>query len=174
MLTGVQLYVKNIIDGLVVTDGIPALEAHVTPPTLQDLDGPMAFVWGGRMTGKRQTTPRILSGHTIADGTSGFKHLAWVVDVYIVYETNPNIDSNDTDFPQIVDAVLAAYFTTQMPIFIDGTGNTYTEPAAGLTQILGIGENFELDYAPLHTPATLRMLYYSAKLSMEVYEAVQA
>jgi hypothetical protein len=174
VLTGVQLYVANIINGLVVTDGIPALETYVTPPVLEDLDGPRAYVWGGRMSGSRQTAPRILAGHTIADGTSGFKHLAWVVDVYIVYESNPNIGSNDTDFPQIVDAVLAAYFTTQMPIFIDGLGNTYTEPANGLTQILGIGEKFELDYAPLHTPATLRMLYYSAKLSMEVYEAVQA
>ena len=174
MLTSVQLYVKNIIDGLVVTDGIPALQAYVTPPQLEDLDGPLAYVWGGRMVGKRQTAPRILPGHTIADGTSGFKHLAWVVDIYIVYETNPNITSNDTDFPQIIDAVLTQYFTTQMPIFIDATGNTFTEPAAGLTQILGIGEKFELDYAPLHTPATLRMLYYSAKLSMEVYEAVQA
>lgn len=174
MLTSVQIYVKNIIDGLVVNDGIPALEAFVTPPVLEDLSGPKAYVWGGRMQGKRQTTPRILAGHTIADGTSGFKHLAWVVDIYIVFEGNPNTDSNDTDFPQIIDGVLAAYFTTQMPIFIDPLGNTATEPAAGLTQILGIGENFELDYAPLHTPATLRMLYYSAKLSMEVYEAVQA
>ena len=174
MLTSVQLYVKNIIDGLVVTDGVPALEAFVTPPTLEDLDGPKAYIWGGRMRGKRQTTPRILSGHTIADGTSGFKHLAWVVDVYVVYESNPEIGSNDTDFPQILDAVLAAYFTTQMPIFIDATGATHTQPAAGLTQILAIGEDFELEYAPLHTPATLRMLYYSARLSMEVYEAVQA
>lgn len=174
MLTSVQIYVKNIVDGLVITDGIPALTAYVTPPVLEDLDGPRVYVWGGRMTGKRQTTPRILAGHTIADGTSGFKHLAWVVDIYIVYESNPNITTNDTDFPQIIDGVLAAYFTTQMPIFIDAQGNTFTEPAAGLTQILGIGENFELDYAPLHTPATLRMLYYSAKLSMEVYEAVQA
>ena len=174
MLTSVQLYVKNIIDGLVFTDGIPALEAYVTPPSLEDLDGPRAYIWGGRMTGKRQTTPRIKPGHTIADGTSGFKHLAWVVDVYIVYESNPNISSNDTDFPQIIDAVLTQYFTTQMPIFIDATGNTFTQPAAGLTQILGIGENFELEYAPLHTPATLRMLYYSARLAMEVYEAVQA
>lgn len=174
MLTGVQLYVKNIIDGLVVTDGIPALQAYVTPPTLEDLDGPRAYVWGGRMRGKRQTAPRIKAGHTIADGTSGFKHLAWVVDVYIVYESNPDMTSNDMDFPQLVDAVLTAYFTTQMPIFIDGLGNTFTQPAAGLTQILGIGEDVELEYAPLHTPATLRMLYYSARLAMEVYEAVQA
>jgi hypothetical protein len=174
VLTGVQLYVKNIIDGLVVTDGIPALTAYVTPPTLEDLDGPRAYVWGARLRGKRQTAPRIRAGHTIVDGTSGFKHLAWTVDVYLVYLSNPDAPGNDTDFPQIIDAVLASYFTTQMPIFIDGLGNTFTAPAAGLTQILGIGEDFELEYSALHTPATLRMLYYSARLALDIYEAVQA
>lgn len=163
-LNSVQHYVRNIIDGLNVPGATAPLEAYITPPTVDNLDAPKAFVQGARLRGSRQTAPR----------RAGFKHLAWVVDVYLSYETNPDSPTVDSEFPQIVDAVMAAFWTTTIPTFIDPLGNPVGAAVPGCSQILNIGEDFELEYPPERVPATLRMLYYTARLGIDIYEAVQA
>jgi hypothetical protein len=130
----------------------------VTPPTIEDLDAPTAYIWAGRLRIKRQTMPR----------GAGFKHLAWMVDIYLAYETNPDSPTVDQEFPVIVDAVMNKLWTTQTPLII-------TDPVTGQeSQLLNVGEDFQFEYPPERTPATLRMLYYSARIGMELYEAVQA
>jgi hypothetical protein len=157
-LNSVQLYVASLLDGLAIPGNPTPLTAHITPPTVEDLDGPRAYVWGARLNGLRQTAPR----------GPGFKRLNWVVDVYLSYETVPDDPTVDQNFPLIVDAVMNATWQTVMPTFI-------TDPQTGVkSQILQIGEEFELEYPPERTPATLRMLYFTARLGLDVYEAVQA
>lgn len=177
-LTSVQLYVKGLIDGLVVQDGIAPIQAFITPPSVDNLDGPKAYVWGGRMNGRRQTMPRVGTPAAIAAGHAGFKRLDWVIDVFLNYEMNPDTPATtlDKDFPLIIDAVLEQVWTTTMPIFIDPDGIPTVEPVAGVTytQILAIGEDFDLEYPPERAPRTLQMLYYSARIGLNVYEAVQA
>lgn len=168
-LTSVQLYCKSIIDGLVVPGAPAPIEAFVTPPTVMNLDAPVAFVQGARLRVNRQAAPR----------RAGFKHLAWTVDVFLSYETNPDSTTVDVEFPQIVDAVMAAFWTTTIPTFIDSLGNPITVPLgstapAGSSQILNTGEDLELEYPPERVPATLRMLYYTCRLGIDIYEAVQA
>ena len=157
-LNSVQLYVKGLLDGMQLPTMAQTLEAYVTPPTVEDIDSPKAYIWGGRMRGMRQTAPR----------TKGFKRLNWVVDVYLVWETLTEGDAIDQEFPLIIDAVMNKAWFTTMPIVI-------TDPTTGQqSQILQIGEDFELEYPPERTPATLRSLYYTARLGLDVYEAVQA
>jgi len=167
-LTSVQLYCKHIIDGLLIPGATAPLVAYVTPPTLSDLDGPVAIVQGARLRANRQTAPR----------RAGFKRLQWVVDVYLAYETTPDPETNDLEFPTIVDTVMAAYWKTEIPTFIDPLGNTIgTNPEVipdGSSQILNTGEDFELEYPPEHVPASMQMLYYSARLGVDIYEAVHA
>lgn len=172
-LSSVQQYTKSIIDGLWVPGTSRTIEAYITPPTVDDLDGPKAFVLGGRLRTSRQTMPR----------RAGFKHLAWVVDVYLSYETNPDSPTVDVEFPQIVDTVMAAFWSATIPTFIDANGRPITEGPdggpvlvgpPGSSQILNTGEDFELEYPPERVPATLRMLYYTARLGIDIYEAVQA
>lgn len=166
-LNSVQQYVKGLLDGLVVEDGIPALEAYVQPPVLEDLNGPRAYVWGNRLSGKRQTMPRI-NYQTVDQSTAGYKWLDWTVDVYLSYLTNPDDVNVDQEFPLIVDAVMWKLWTTEMPIVIqDPTTSLYS-------QILAIGEEWELEYPPERAPSTMRMLYYTCRLGLRVYEAVQA
>lgn len=157
-LLSVQEYVKGQLDGLIIP-GIPqALEAYVTPPTVEDIDRPKAYIWGGRCRIQRQTMPR----------GAGFKHLGWMVDIYLAYETNPDSPTVDQEFPAIVDAVFNKLWTTTTPLFI-------TDPLTGVqSQLLNVGENMEFEYPPERTPATLRMLYYSCRIGMELFEAVQA
>lgn len=169
-LNSIQHYVQGLLDGLVVQDGIPAMKAYITPPTVDTMDGPRAYVWGGRMRGRRQTAPRVGTPAAIDSGQSGFKRLDWTVDVFLNYEMNPDVPfaTLDSDFPLIIDAVLAKTWTTTMPTFI-------TDPITGVeSQVLAIGEDFDLEYPPERSPNTLRMLYYTARIGLEIYEAVQA
>jgi len=179
-LNSVQQYVRNILDGLIIQDGIAALEAYVQPPVLDTLDCPKAYIWGGRMNGKRQTMPRINTPQADLIGHSGFKKINWSVDVFLSYEMNPDVPAVDLDqdFPIIIDAILWRTWTTPMPIFIDPQGNQATQAqlieGVEYSQILAIGEDFELEYPPERVPSTLRMLYYTARIGLEIYEAVQA
>lgn len=167
-LTSTQLYVKNIIDGLLVPGATAPIEAFVTPPAVYELNAPVAFVQGARLRVNRQTAPR----------RAGFKRLAWVVDVYLSYETNPDSETVDTEFPQIVDAVMAAFWKAPIPTFIDSLGNvlgTNPDPVPdGSSQIWNTGEDMELEYPPERLPATVRMLYYTARLGIDLEEVVQA
>ena len=174
-LSSVQQYVQKQLDGLEMPAGIPNLEAWITPPTVEDMDAPRAYIWASRMRARRQTGPRV---NVYASGP-GFKHLDWTIDVYLSYETTPDTDTKDTDFPGICDAVMTKLWTTTMPIFIDANGNTIaldgpTAPTDANSQILAIGEEFDFEYPPERVPATLRMLYFTARFGFNVYEAVQA
>jgi len=161
-LNSVQIFCRNIIDGMAIPGSPVALKAQITPPVLQNVSSPMAFVWGGNMSGKRTAGPRGKPGH------AGFKELAWDVDVWLILLTNPNNAMVDQQFPLVVDAVMDAFWSTTMP-------TVTTDPTTGLeTQIRSIGEQFGLEYSPVHTPQTQRMLYYAARLRLSVFEAVNA
>lgn len=157
-LNSVQLYVKGLLDELQIPGLNVALEAYVTPPVVEDIDRPKAYVMASRGRVRRQTAPR----------GPGYKWLAWTVDVYVTYETVPDSDTVDQEMPLIIDAIATKLWTTTMPLFIE-------DPTTGQrSQILQIGEEFEVEYPPERTPATLRMLYYVARIGFDVYEAVQA
>ena len=161
-LNSIQQLCQEILDGLPIPGSGTPLQAQITPPVIQNLNGPVAFVWGGSMSGKRTAGPRGKPEQ------SGYKELTWDVDVWLVLLTNPNSSLVDQQFPLVVDAVMAAFWATEMPTWaVDAT--------TGLrTQVRSIGEQFRLEYSPVHTPQTQRMLYYDARLTLSVYEAVQA
>jgi len=165
-MNSVQQYCRGIIDGLQIP-GIPQpLIAHTIPDAVENLDGPIAIVQASRMRGKRQTAPRISSAPSPT--TAGFKRLDWYVDVHLAYETNADTQTVDQEFAVIADAIMLAYWTTAMPWYIE-------DLTTGLqTQILQIGEEFDLETPPARAPATLRMLYFRGRLGLSIYEAVQA
>lgn len=167
-LNSVQHYVKNLITtaNIVIDDGIPVLDCWIVPPTLQNMNGPHCYVWGGHVSPKRQTMPR----------GAGFKMYPWLIDVYLVFETvanrqqNPNLDSQ---FPKLIDAVTDMFSTTTMPGFIDADGNFTDNAVAGASQIQAIGESWSLNYPVEHVPRTMKMTWFSACITMDVLEVVQ-
>lgn len=167
-LASLQLYCKNVLDGLLIPGATAPLVAYITPPTVSDLDGPVAIVQGARLRVNRQTAPR----------RAGFKRLAWVVDVYLAYETTPDSETVDLEFPQIIDTVMAAFWKAPIPTFIGPLGDALgTAPDVlpdGSSQVWNTGEDMELEYPPERVPATLRMLYYAARLGVDIEEVVQA
>lgn len=159
-LNSVQHYVQGIINGLVVPGSTGKIEAWIQPPALEPLDGPKAYVWGGKMRKRRQTVPR----------GRGFQQLDWIVDIFLAYETvsdTTNDSTVDQEFPLIVDAVMDALAATPMPLFI-------TDPTTGKqTQVTSIGEELDLEYPQEKAPATDRLLYYVCVIGAHVTEVVQ-
>jgi len=166
-LNSVQQYVAGLLNNLEVPlAGIPAIECYITPPAYEDLDRPKTYVWGGRARGHRQTMPRNISGQLV-DGRSGFKEINWTVDIYFAYETVPNTTTTDSEFPIIVDAVMTKLWTTPLNTFI-------TDSITGVvSEITSIGEEWDFEMLPERTPNTLRMLFYTARISASITEMVQ-
>lgn len=169
-LYSTQQYIRGLLDGLPVPQTAQILKAQITPPVLQSLNQPVALVWGSSMRVDRQSGPRGTPGH------AGFKHLAWDIGVDLFYLTNPNANASDEVFPQLVDEVMATVWSSPITLFIDANG-VPTQPSSAPpapTQLYDVGEQFRLEYEPVHTPETQRMLLYSARLSFTVDELVQA
>jgi hypothetical protein len=178
-LNSMQLYVQKLLDQLVIPGppGAPSttLEAYITPPTLEDLDGPRAYIWGARQKGIRQTGPRQQPGNP---STGGFKWIDYTMDIYLSYLTvpeSPDEPTSSQEFPILIDTVLSAFWSIQQSIFVDSQGNATTSGyGSGSSQLMFIGEEWELEYPPERTPASMRMLYYTCRIGMDLREAVQA
>lgn len=156
-LNSVQLYVQGLLNNLPVPGGTDTIKAWITPPAAEPLSGPRAYVWGGHIREGRQTMPR----------GPGFRELPWMIEVWLIYETNANVASLDQKFPLVIDAVWKKVWTATMP-------TTITDPTTNVTsQIIAVGEESELEYPPERTPASLRMVLYTALLRVQVKEVVQ-
>src|SRR5580704_1499421 len=115
MLDSVQRYMHGLLDGLAIPVAqMPPLTAWLTPPALEQADGPRAYVWGGNLPVSRQTAPR----------GPGFKKFPWTVDIHLAYLTTPDDGLGCEPMPKIIDAVLWKFATTVMPLFIDVNGNS--------------------------------------------------
>jgi hypothetical protein len=173
-VNAVQQYMLGLLDGLAVPGQGKPMDFYVTPPALQDMDGPHGYITGARVSAKRQTAPR--QKYLGSTSTAGYKTYPWKVEIYLVYETAANNNPTaDVEFPAILDAVIDVVELTQMPQWIDSNGvpvptNT---PIPGGSQIDAIGESWTLDFPPERTPATLRMLWYVALLTVDVLEVRQ-
>jgi hypothetical protein len=170
----VQRYVQGLINGISLPGIAIPLDAYITPPALQDMDGPHAYVSGAKVASGRQTAPRMK--YLGSTNTGGYKKAPWAITVYVVYETNAdNNPTLDAEFPMILDAIIDVFESARMPQWIDAYGNEIPTnlPIPGATQIDAIGESWSLDYPAEHLPATLRMLWYAAEIIVEVLETRQ-
>lgn len=157
-LNSVQQYVKTLLNGLTIPNQASALEAWVVPPNVENISGPRAYIWGGRMREERQTSPR----------GAGYTWLVWTVDIYLMLLDNPQSATLDQNFPLLADTVMQTLRTTTMPTFIN-------DPTTGArSQILSVGEEFEWEYPPQRATADMRMLIFEARLGATVKEAIQA
>jgi hypothetical protein len=173
-LLSTQNYVRGLLDNLPVPGQTKPMDFYTTAPVLQDMDGPHGYVSGARVASVRQTAPRIRAG--MAATSAGYRKNPWKIEIYAVYETNADRNPTlDSEFPAILDAITYVLETTQMPQWIDehGTPIPTNTPIPGATQIDAIGERWTLDYPPERTPATLRMLWYVALITVDVLEVVQ-
>lgn len=165
-LGSVQKYCRNLISGTAMPSGVPGpLEAWITPPVAEKLKAPKAYVWGGRVASSRQTAPR----------GPGFKKRPWVIDVWLGYMDTPDDALASEPFADVIDAVLDVFEAAVMPVLIDRQGSIVSQAAAPATatQIQAVGESWTLDYPPEKTVVSLRQVWYSAHIGMDVLEVLQ-
>lgn len=160
-------YIQGLIDGTPMPPGIPGpLTAWITPPVAEQISAPRAYVWGGKVNSGRQTAPRGM----------GFRKRPWVIDVYLSYMDSPDDALANEPFAQVIDTVTEVFETAVMPVFIGPLGNVVEESAAAdatYTQIQAIGESWSLSYAPERTTLSMRQLWYTALISLDVLEVIQ-
>ncbi len=166
MLSSVQAYTRNLLDGLVLPGQRTPLVCYITPPMFEKITGPRAYVWGGRVRGGRQTAPR----------GPGFMRIPWTIDTYLSWSDTPDDAVANEPFPRIIDTVLAACLASPMPFWLseDGADAGPNQVSETDTQIQAFCEGFELDYPNERAQAQGRMLWYTARLGIDVLEVIRA
>lgn len=165
-LNSMQLYVKNLLDGAQLPLNLGTLTAFITPPDPGEGTDPVVYVWGSIADERRQTMPRHKPGNY---STGGFKEINHVIDLWLVYCVYAEDELVDSLYPAVIDAVCAVLRDTGMPtpLIVDqitGQGS----------YIQAIGEHITWDYAPVHSLADQRMLRYTARITVDVLEIIQA
>lgn len=156
-LNAVLQHVKSVVDGIAIPLQQKPLNAQVVPPPLEPLSGPMAWITPAPSRGRRQTMPR----------GPGFTGPEWTIDItldLLSLPTDPNIEQI---FPLAVDAVLYALWGATMttPITDPTTNRT--------TQLLAIGEDYEVEQGNTVTTANGRAMLFRGRISTTVKEAAQ-
>ena len=154
-----QQLVKTTIDGLIVPGQTDTLTAYIQPPTVEPLEGPRAYVWSSRLGERRQTMPRL----------HGFKQLNHTIDIYVVWLASADDADVDLDssWTLLIDAILGALRVVPIAVPMQ-------DPQTGVkSQLLAIGEQMDVENTPVMTPESQRLLYYSARITAPVTEALQ-
>jgi hypothetical protein len=153
----VQLHAKSLLEGLPSPLYDKGLLTVITPPSPGDLDGPTAYVWATLGTNKRQTAPR----------RAGFRKMMWTVTVWLMSPDNATNPEADSAFACLIDAVVTAFTTAEMPISIidPNSGQNYN--------FLAIGEQFTVTQSPVHGLANQQLFLYEALCEFTIEETSQ-
>lgn len=168
-VNSVQTYLTGLLNGLPLPaepGQQGALECVITPPDPGDLDAPKAYLWPGSGEETRLTPPRAGGPNVIAPG---WKQITHKVDLYLAWVGAADDPQADTNFPAVVDAVMAALRPSTDEVLI-------TDPVTGVISslLLGIGEEMSYEFAVLHTLADQAYLRYDARLTINVIEYFQS
>jgi len=165
VLDSVQHYVHGLLDGLAMPQGVPGpLVAWITPPVQEKVKEPRAYIWGAEVDASQQTAPR---------GPGGFQ-FPWLIDIYAIYQDNPDDARKNEPFPKVITAIMKMFMTTPMPLFIDEDGNPVGPNATSATdtQIQAIGTRMRLTYPPEKMVQSMRQVWYTQLLRVDVKEVV--
>lgn len=164
-LNAVQLHLRSILTGITCSSYTTApLEAYITPPIPDSMTTPRLYIWGASWTERRQTAPRI----NVVPSTAGFKMVTYKPALYLFTMDDPNSTGIQSRFPLLITQVLQALRTTIMPV-------TLVDPTTGVkSQLLAIGETFNVRYDLNRTLKDQRYVYLLAMITAVVKEAQQA
>lgn len=157
-MNAVLQYMQGLLNGLTIPAQSKPLATFIVPPTQTPLTGPIGMLLPAPAHGERRTAPRGM----------GSIEIPWSIDIYLKYETNPNSELLDQQFALIVDAILYKCWGVKLPLQI-------TDPVTNVTSnLVALGEAFDVDPNPVETPASMRMLLFTGLVRIEAKEWVQA
>lgn len=164
-----QTYLLGLLQGLPLPGPAGArggLQVFITPPDPGNLTVPTCYIWPMGGEEKRLTPPRA-GGPNVE--VPGWKHIMHRVPLFLAFVGVANDPTADTNFPAVIDAVMAALRPSEDEVLI-------TDPVTGQISslLLGIGEEMGYEYAVVHTLADQRLLRYDARLTITVNEYFQS
>lgn len=152
------MYLKGLLTDLPLTT-YPGrtLNTFVAPPVPGDMSVPTCYIWGAQFNESRQTAPR----------GSAFKTVTYDVDIWVFVVDDPNSQGVDQRFPVLIDEVQDVLRKTEMPV-------TIQDPTTQATsQILSVGETFEVRYDVERTIADERYVRMLALITASIVEVTQ-
>lgn len=168
-LNSVSEYVLGLLNGLPLPGPAGeggALQCFITPPDPGTLTVPTAYLWPGTGAETRLTPPRAGGPNVVKPG---WKKIAHQLQLWISWVGSGDDPSADTNFPAVVDAIMAALRPSADEV-------TVTDPITGVitSVILGVGEQMTYDVAVVHALEDQRYLRYDARLTLPVSEYFQS
>lgn len=178
-INSVQVYIQNLLDGLIMPSSAGQLRAYITPPDPnEEAEIPTAYIWPSdgdesRDPAKGGTVPRNPGFNsevtTLAQliAESGYKTIEHHMDVYLVWFGQDDDPNSDTWFPGMVDAIMFALRTSPDPA-------PAQDPYTGqVTTLLDVGENMGYRIT-LRGLADQRYNRYDALITLELLEMLQS
>lgn len=177
-INSVQLYIQDLLNGLIMPGQAGQLAAFITPlDPDEDTAIPRAFIWPSdgdesRDPAKGGTVPRNPGFNSTVTtleqlmSQSGYKAFEHRLDVYMTWNGQDDDPDADTWFPGMVDAVMLTLRTSPDPA-------TAQDPYTGqLTTLIDVGENMSYRIT-LRALADQRYNRYDALISLELLELMQ-
>ncbi len=142
------------------------LACYITPPDPGELTAPSAYLWPATGNETRLASPRAGDPQVIKPGWKKIEHR---LSLWIAWVGSGDDPTADTNFPSVIDAIMAALRPSPDPVVI-------TDPITGVitSVIVGVGEHMTYDVAVAHTLQDQRYLRYDARLTLPVSEFFQA
>lgn len=167
-INSVQVYIQNLIDGLLMPGSAGKLRAYITPPDPNvEAEIPTAYIWPSdgdesRDPAKGGTVPR----NTGIGTSSGYKPFEHRLDVYVVWFGQDDDPNADTWFPGMIDAIMLVLRTSPDPATAT---DPYTEQR---TTLIDVGENMSYRIA-LRALSDQRYNRYDGLISLQLLELMQ-
>ena len=166
-INSTQLYIKNMLDGLIVPGNSRALEAYITPEDPRDEENPAAYIWPTQGSENRQAVPRV-GADAANPAQAGWKESTHELDVWLTWFNDDSDPNADISFPAVVDVVMYTLRSSANPAVI-------TDPLTGLeSQLIDVGERMAYHMAGVHSTADQRWLRYDAQLTLTIIEELQS
>lgn len=151
----VQLKGQSLVDGITAPLNKDPLDVWISPPNPGELKGPAAYVWATMGNNYRRTASR----------GPGFRRTDWTVSTWLMSPGNADNPNRDQAFACLIDAVIEAWVTAEMPISV-------TDPQTGrISQLVAIGEKFLVNQSPVHSLQNQRLYLYECLIEFTIEES---
>jgi hypothetical protein len=166
-LNSTQLYIKGMLDGLIVPGNSLPLQAYITPEDPRDDENPAAYIWPSTGDENRQAVPRV-GADIYNPSEAGWKTMNHQMSVWVTWFNDDGDPNPDISFPAVIDVIMYTLRSSANPAVV------YDPLTALPSQLIDVGERMTYHMAGVRTAADQRFLRYDAELTLSIIEELQS
>lgn len=164
-LNSTQLWIKGLLDGLIVPGNANTLQAYITPLDPYEEDNPAAYIWPTSGNEDRQAMPRVNAAPGIG---AGWKTLTHELAIWLTWFNDESDPDADISFPAVIDVVMFTLRSSANPAVI-------YDPLTGVgSQLIDVGERMNWRFAGIRATADQRWNRYDAEITATIIEELQS